>query len=99
LRKFWNPKHLYTKDSPFHVVVTSYGLILVNILSLIQKEDEKMFQKVNWQYMVLDEAHAIKSSKSARWKTLLNFNCRNRMLLSGTPIQNNMAGIFLFFLI
>jgi chromatin-remodeling ATPase INO80 len=58
-----------------------------------------MFQKVNWQYMVLDEAHAIKSSKSARWKTLLNFNCRNRMLLSGTPIQNNMAGIFLFFFI
>ena len=42
LRKFW--KNLYTKNSPFHVLVTSYGLIL---------EDEKMFQKVKWQYMIL----------------------------------------------
>ncbi len=36
--------------------------------------------------MILDEAHAIKSSKSIRWKTLLRFQCRNRLLLTGTPI-------------
>lgn len=40
--------------------------------------------------MVLDEAQAIKSSTSARWKTLLGFRCRNRLLLTGTPIQNSM---------
>lgn len=47
---------------------------------------------MRWQYMILDEAQAIKSSSSARWKSLLSFNCRNRLLLTGTPIQNSMHG-------
>jgi DNA helicase INO80 len=42
--------------------------------------------------MVLDEAQAIKSSSSNRWKTLLSFDCRNRLLLTGTPVQNSMQG-------
>jgi DNA helicase INO80 len=54
--------------------------------------DEKYFQSVRWQYMILDEAQAIKSSSSARWKSLLTLNCRNRLLLTGTPIQNSMQG-------
>ncbi|GAA5878567.1 hypothetical protein JCM1840_007453 [Sporobolomyces johnsonii] len=82
LRKFWNRKSLrYDKDAPFHVVVTSYQLAVA---------DEKYFNQVRWQYMVLDEAQAIKSSSSTRWKTLLGFRCRNRLLLTGTPIQNSM---------
>lgn len=56
--------------------------------------DEKYFQRVKWQYMILDEAQAIKSSTSARWKTLLGFHCRNRLLLTGTPVQNSMHGQF-----
>lgn len=44
--------------------------------------------------MVLDEAQAIKSSNSARWKTLLALKARNRLLLTGTPIQNNMAELW-----
>ncbi|BGP15225.1 Putative DNA helicase ino80 [Rhodosporidiobolus nylandii] len=82
LRKFWNRKSIrYDKDTPFHVVVTSYQIAVA---------DEKYFNQVKWQYMVLDEAQAIKSSGSTRWKTLLGFRCRNRLLLTGTPIQNSM---------
>ncbi len=33
-------------------------------------------------------------SFSQRWKTLLGFPCRNRLLLSGTPIQNSMAELW-----
>ena len=44
--------------------------------------------------MILDEAHAIKSSNTQRWKTLLGFNCRNRLLLTGTPVQNSMAELW-----
>jgi DNA helicase INO80 len=54
--------------------VTSYQLIVA---------DEKYLKKVKWQYMVLDEAQAIKSASSQRWKTMLSFNCRNRLLLTG----------------
>lgn len=53
-------------------------------------QDEKYFQGVKWQYMILDEAQAIKNSGSARWKILLAMKCRNRLLLTGTPIQNSM---------
>lgn len=57
--------------------------------------DVNYFQRVKWQYMVLDEAQAIKSSSSARWKMLLGFHCRNRLLLTGTPIQNSMQGMII----
>ncbi|KDN36516.1 hypothetical protein K437DRAFT_229700 [Tilletiaria anomala UBC 951] len=86
LRKFWNKKQMaYNRDAPFHVLVTSYQLVV---------SDEKYFQRVKWQYMILDEAQAIKSSSSTRWKTLLGFNCRNRLLLTGTPVQNSMQELW-----
>ncbi|EXB39079.1 DNA helicase INO80 [Morus notabilis] len=85
LRKKINPKTLYRRDAGFHILITSYQLLV---------SDEKYFRRVKWQYMVLDEAQAIKSSNSIRWKTLLSFNCRNRLLLTGTPIQNNMAELW-----
>lgn len=75
LRKFWNKKLMrYDKDAPFHVLVTSYQIVVA---------DQQYFQRVKWQYMILDEAQAIKSSGSARWKALLGLNCRNRLLLTG----------------
>lgn len=86
LRKCWDRKHVtYAKDAQFHVLVTSYQLVV---------QDAQYFQKIKWQYMILDEAQAIKSSNSSRWKTLLGFECRNRLLLTGTPIQNNMQELW-----
>ncbi|KAK8922645.1 putative DNA helicase INO80 [Metarhizium anisopliae] len=86
LRKFWDRKHsTYRKDAAFHVCVTSYQLVV---------SDVAYFQKMRWQYMILDEAQAIKSSQSSRWKSLLGFHCRNRLLLTGTPIQNNMQELW-----
>ncbi|CAG8482090.1 8992_t:CDS:10 [Paraglomus brasilianum] len=86
LRKFLNKKNqIYTRDAPFHIVITSYQLIV---------QDKAYFERTKWQYMILDEAQAIKSSSSARWRTLLAFQCRNRLLLTGTPIQNSMAELW-----
>ena len=44
--------------------------------------------------MILDEAQAIKNINSQRWKLLLSYQCRNRLLLTGTPIQNSMAELW-----
>lgn len=85
LRKFWSQKDLHTEQASFHVLITSYQLVV---------QDVKYFQRIKWQYMVLDEAQAIKSTSSVRWKILLGFNCRNRLLLTGTPIQNSMAELW-----
>eukprot|EP00049_Salpingoeca_infusionum_P019547 m.362363 g.362363 ORF g.362363 m.362363 type:complete len:1404 (+) comp20404_c0_seq1:299-4510(+) len=85
LRGFWKTKHLYTRAAEFHVMVTSYDVVV---------RDAKFINKLKWQYMILDEAQAIKSSRSNRWNVLLKFNCRNRLLLTGTPIQNTMAELW-----
>ncbi|GJE85992.1 SNF2 family N-terminal domain-containing protein [Phanerochaete sordida] len=86
LRKFWSRKDVcYTEDAPFHVLITSYQLVT---------QDQQHFQRIKWQYMILDEAQNIKNSSSARWKTLLGFQCRNRLLLTGTPIQNSMQELW-----
>lgn len=53
LRKFWNKKHIHMKEASFHIVITSYQLIV---------QDAKYFQQIEWHYMILDEAQAIKSS-------------------------------------
>ncbi|KAF8912786.1 SNF2 family DNA-dependent ATPase [Gymnopilus junonius] len=86
LRKFWSKKEIsYDQDAPFHVLITSYQLVT---------QDQQYFQRVKWQYMILDEAQNIKNSSSVRWKTLLGFQCRNRLLLTGTPIQNSMQELW-----
>ena len=75
----------------WHVVVTSYQLVV---------QDQKNFKRRNWHYMILDEAHNIKNFRSQRWQTMLTFKTRARLLLTGTPLQNNLTELWslLFFL-
>ncbi|EDN07883.1 conserved hypothetical protein [Histoplasma mississippiense (nom. inval.)] len=62
--------------------------------------DQQTFKRRNWHYMVLDEAHNIKNFRSQRWQTLLTFKTKARLLLTGTPLQNNLTELWslLFFL-
>ncbi|KAI9682181.1 MAG: swr1 complex component [Caeruleum heppii] len=78
-------------DNRWHVCITSYQLVL---------QDQQTFKRRNWHYMVLDEAHNIKNFRSQRWQTLLTFKTRARLLLTGTPLQNNLTELWslLFFL-
>ncbi|GMM29450.1 chromatin-remodeling protein [Martiniozyma asiatica (nom. inval.)] len=84
-RKGWN-----TPDT-FHVCITSYQLVV---------HDQPIFRRKKWKYMILDEAHNIKNFKSQRWNALLNFNTEHRLLLTGTPLQNNIIELWslLYFL-
>lgn len=73
------------KLKKYNVVITSYQVAV---------SDESIIGKIKWQYMILDEAQAIKSINSQRWRILLGFKSRNRLLLTGTPIQNNMQELW-----
>jgi SNF2 family DNA or RNA helicase len=46
-----------------------------------------VFRRKKWRYLILDEAHMIKNWKSQRWQTLLRFNSKRRLLITGTPLQ------------
>ncbi|KAL6244606.1 swr1 complex component [Rhinocladiella similis] len=78
-------------DDSFNVCVTSYQLVL---------QDANSFKRRRWHYMILDEAHNIKNFRSERWQTMMTFNTRARLLLTGTPLQNNLTELWslLFFL-
>jgi hypothetical protein len=51
-----------------------------------------MFRRKKWRYLILDEAHMIKNWKSQRWQTLLRFNSKRRLLITGTPLQVGGGG-------
>jgi len=72
-------------DDPnsFHVCITSYSMIL---------SDAAMFKRRKWHYLILDEAQNIRNFRSQRWQTLLTFNTQRRLLLTGTPLNNNVMG-------
>lgn len=78
-RKGWNT------ENSFNICITSYQLVLA---------DQHILRRKPWQYLVLDEAHHIKNFRSQRWQTLLGFNSRRRLLLTGTPLQNNLMDLW-----
>lgn len=84
-RQGWN------NDDVWNVCITSYQMVL---------QDQQVFRRRRWHYMILDEAHNIKNFKSQRWQTLLGFNTQARLLLTGTPLQNNLTELWslLYFL-
>ena len=81
----------WLNNDKWNVWITSYTLIT---------NDQYIFKKKAWHYMILDEAHNIKNFQSLRWQTLLTFRTRARLLLTGTPLQNNLTELWslLFFL-
>lgn len=75
----------WLKPNSFHVCITTYRLVI---------QDSKVFKRKKWKYLILDEAHLIKNWKSQRWQTLLNFNSKRRILLTGTPLQNDLMELW-----
>lgn len=75
----------WSKDNTFHVCITSYKLVI---------QDHFAFRRKKWYYMVLDEAQNIKNFRSQRWQTLLRFNTKRRLLLTGTPLQNDVMELW-----
>ncbi|XP_062222377.1 protein PHOTOPERIOD-INDEPENDENT EARLY FLOWERING 1-like isoform X2 [Phragmites australis] len=75
----------WMKPNYFHVCITTYRLVI---------QDSKVFRRKKWKYLILDEAHLIKNWKSQRWQTLLNFNSKRRILLTGTPLQNDLMELW-----
>lgn len=54
------------------------------------REDRRWLRKQSWGVAVLDEAHALKSCTSSRFQRLSQITTQQRLLLTGTPIQNNL---------
>ena len=71
-----------------HLVLTTYG----TLRGCIQQFLERQFN-----YVVLDEAQAIKNSDTQTTKAVLLLKARHRLALSGTPIENHLGELFALF--
>ncbi|KAI0806918.1 SNF2 chromatin remodeling protein [Fomes fomentarius] len=76
------------KLKTYDVVVTSYEVVRNDISSL---------QDINWHYCILDEGHIIKNAKTKLTKAVKQVKAVHRLILSGTPIQNNVLELWSLF--
>ncbi|KAI8322154.1 hypothetical protein GQ54DRAFT_297587 [Martensiomyces pterosporus] len=80
-RKMIRKANFWKQGSEFPAVVTSYGIVMKDRLAL---------QRVDWKYIVVDEAHRIKNIHCKLVKDLNMYKSLNRLLLTGTPLQNTL---------
>ncbi|WP_019504935.1 DEAD/DEAH box helicase [Pleurocapsa sp. PCC 7319] len=70
------------------VIITSYTLV---------RKDAKLFDRIDWQRIVLDEAQNIKNPKAAQTKAILKLNAPHRLALTGTPVENRLLDLWSIF--
>uniref|UniRef100_T1J7U4 Proliferation-associated SNF2-like protein n=1 Tax=Strigamia maritima TaxID=126957 RepID=T1J7U4_STRMM len=69
----------------FPVIITNYDSVLI---------DRKRFKEISWNYIIIDEGHRLKNPKSQLVQLLNSFTSTNRLLLTGTPLHNNLTELW-----
>lgn len=66
-------------------MITSYDIVM---------NDRKYLNAISWKYIVVDEGQRIKNLNCKLIKELKTYTSTNRLLLSGTPIQNSLSELW-----
>lgn len=84
------PERKAMKDSldKTDIVITSYDVC---------RNDSDVLEKYNWNYIVLDEGHLIKNPKAKITIAVKKLVSNHRLILTGTPIQNNVLELWSLF--
>ncbi|KAL5485428.1 FUN30 [Sanghuangporus weigelae] len=72
------------KGKNWEVLITTYNLAVGDSL------DKKFFRRIPWNTCVFDEGHVLKNFQSQRYTTLTRIDAEWKLLLTGTPLQNNL---------
>ena len=77
---------LAIRQGNWQVLLTTYEFII---------KDRAVLSKVKWVYMIIDEGHRMKNTKSKLAQTLQQYYySRYRLILTGTPLQNNLPELW-----
>jgi len=78
-----NPFSYYYEN--YDLIVSSYGLV---------RNNSELLKEFKFSYIVLDEAQVIKNPHSKTYKTLMGLSAENRLILTGTPIENSLSDLW-----
>ncbi|KAG0677380.1 RSC chromatin remodeling complex ATPase component [Pichia californica] len=74
------------RSGDFTVLLTTFEYVI---------RDRPMLSKFKWAHMLIDEGHRLKNTGSKLFQTLTNYyHTRNRLILTGTPLQNNLPELW-----
>lgn len=79
---------LRQKFKKHNLIVASYDIV---------RKDIAVFSNIKWNYIILDEGHVIKNGKTRTSMAIKNLVANYRLILSGTPIQNNVLELWSLF--
>lgn len=81
-------KHeLSTNATAYDVILTTYEMAKVPLL-------KSLYARLHFHYLVLDEGHKIKGHLTQIAQAVRGIHCGNKLLLTGTPLQNNMVELW-----
>lgn len=72
----------------YDVILTTYGTL---------KNDEDKYEKLKFDYCILDEGQNIKNPLAQSTKSVKNIKAENKFILTGTPIENNLIELWSIF--
>lgn len=75
---------ILSEADEYNVIVTTYNLAIGN------ESDRSLFRKLRLNYAIFDEGHMLKNMNTLRYRHLMAINAEHRLLLTGTPLQNNL---------
>jgi SWI/SNF-related matrix-associated actin-dependent regulator of chromatin subfamily A member 5 len=76
-------ERILTQD--FNILITSYEVCI---------REKSTLKKFSWEYIIIDEAHRIKNVDSLLSQIIRAFTSRGRLLITGTPLQNNLQELW-----
>ncbi|XP_076890707.1 protein CHROMATIN REMODELING 24-like [Bidens hawaiensis] len=79
------------------VLLTTYDIVRHNVKSLCGDNVETGEEALTWDYIILDEGHLIKNPSTQRAKRLRAIPCSHRIIIRGTPLQNNLKELWALF--
>jgi len=77
--------HPGTTDLKCHVVVTSYNTPV---------SDAKTLRPIRWQALIVDEGQRLKNDQSQFYTEMAKYHASFKLLMTGTPLQNNPRELF-----